>query len=185
MNRATLPAAIVLLSLACLVGCREAPASPLELTSAAFGDGGLIPIRLTCDGQNASPPLAWGSAPGGTRSFAVIMDDPDAHGWVHWVLYNLPGGRTGLPEGAAAGVTHPGGGVRGQGSAGLDYVGPCPPEQDGPHRYSLTVYALDGWMPLAEGATREQLLKAMEGHILAQGGLTGLYSRHAAGGEGM
>jgi len=185
MNRAILPTTMVLLSLACLVGCRETAASPLPLTSAAFGEGERIPIRFTCDGQNASPPLAWGPAPGGTRSFAVIMDDPDAGGWVHWVLFNLPAGRAGLPEGAAAGTAHPGGGVRGQGNAGLDYAGPCPPERDDPHRYSLRVYALDRWIPLAEGATREQLLEAMDGHILVQGELTGLYGRQLGGEEGM
>jgi Raf kinase inhibitor-like YbhB/YbcL family protein len=167
-----------------MLGCRDTPAAPLELTSAAFGDGERIPIVYTCDGQNASPPLAWGTAPGGTRSFAVVMDDLDARGWVHWVLFNLPAWRAGLPEGIAAGATQPGGGVRGQGDAGLDYVGPCPPEQDGPHRYSFRVYALDAWVTLAEGATREQLLEAMNGHILAQGELTGVYGRQAVG-QGM
>jgi len=183
MKRAAM-SAVAVIALACVAGCSRAPASPLEVSSPAFVEGGLIPVVYTCDGQNASPPLAWTKAPGGTRSFAVIMDDPDARGWVHWVLFNLPGGRTGLPEGAAIGVTHPGGGIRGRGDADLDYMGPCPPEQDGPHRYSFRVYALDAWVNLAEGATRDQLLAAMEGHILAQGELTGMYVRRPRGGEG-
>ncbi len=177
-------AAVAVIALACAAGCGRTPASPLEVSSPAFAEGGLIPVVYTCEGQNASPPLAWTKPPGGTRSFAIVMDDPDARGWVHWVLFNLPAYSEGLPEGAATGVTHPGGGTRGLGDAGLDYTGPCPPEQDGPHRYSFRVYALDAWVNLAEGATRDQLLAAMEGHILAQGELTGTYGRRPRGGEG-
>ncbi len=91
--------ALSLLSLACLAGCRVAPASPLALQSAAFADGEGIPVEHTCDGQNVSPPLAWGQPPDGTRSFTLVMDDPDARGWVHWVVFNLPAEARGLPEG--------------------------------------------------------------------------------------
>lgn len=186
MNRTgRLSAAIVaVLMLVCQPGCRGTPGSPLKVTSTAFADGERIPIVYTCDGQNFSPPLNWSEAPGGTRSLAVIMDDPDAGGWVHWIVFNLYARTKALSAGAAGGTASPGGGVRGQGSGGLDYVGPCPPPQDGPHRYSFRVYALDNWINLPEGVTREQLLDAMEGHILAQGELTGTYSRQAEGGEG-
>lgn len=177
-------ATLAVVSLACLVGCRATPASPLELSSPAFADGERIPMVYTCDGRNFSPPLVWGKAPGSARSIAVIMDDPDAGGWVHWVLFNLPGWMEELPAGIA-GVAHPGGGMRGQGDAGLDYVGPCPPEQDGPHRYSFRVYAVDAWVNLPEGATKAELLTAIEGHILAQGELTGTYDRQPGGGEGL
>jgi Raf kinase inhibitor-like YbhB/YbcL family protein len=184
MNRLALLTPSALLVVGCLAGCRETPASSLSLSSKAFLDGGQIPAVYTCDGLNVSPPLAWGSPPAGTVSVAVIVDDPDARAWAHWVLFNLPGWTRALPEGIGNGTAQPGGGTRGRGDGGLDYFGPCPPVGDAPHRYSFRVYALDAWVHLAEGATRDDLVAAMGGHILAQGELTGLYGRQAAAARG-
>ena len=184
MSRAALGAALTLATIGCLAGCRETPASSLAVSSKAFPDGGQIPVVYTCDGLNMSLPLAWGSPPAGTVSVAVIVDDPDARGFAHWVLFNVAGWKRALPEGVGTGTPQPEGGARGLGDGGLDYFGPCPPPGDPPHRYSFRVYALDAWMPLAEGATRDDLVTAMKGHVLAQGELTGLYARQGAAAQG-
>jgi len=149
-----------------------------ELTSAAFKQGEAIPRQYSCDGQDISPPLAWGDPPQGTQSFALIMDDPDAPAgvWVHWVLYNLPAGSRGLPEALPTDAQLADGSRQGKNSGGrLGYGGPCPPR--GTHRYFFKLYALDKVLDLAPGATKEQLLKAIEGHILAQTELMGKYTR--------
>lgn len=146
----------------------------LAITSTGFAQGQPIPAKYTCDGQDISPPLHWSDAPQGTQSFALIMDDPDAPAgtWVHWVLFNLPTDRHDLPEKA----TPPKGSLEGKNSWGrLGYGGPCPP--GGTHRYFFKLYALDTTLNLAGGASKEQLLKAMQGHILAQAELMGVYSR--------
>ncbi|GIV81089.1 MAG: hypothetical protein KatS3mg051_0443 [Anaerolineae bacterium] len=156
----------------------ESPAMTLELSSSAFAEGQPIPARYTCTGEDISPPLAWRGAPAGTQSFALIMDDPDAPRgtWVHWVVYNLPAGVTALPEAIRSDRDLPGGAVHGQNSwRRNDYGGPCPPS--GTHRYFFKLYALDTALNLSPGATKEALLQAMEGHILAQGQLMGTYKR--------
>jgi Raf kinase inhibitor-like YbhB/YbcL family protein len=150
----------------------------IDFVSPAFEEGGAIPARYTCDGLDVSPPLSWGSVPDGTRSLALIADDPDAPRgtFVHWVLYNLPPDTRRLPEDVPNRETLPSGaaqGVNGAGSVG--YMGPCPPS--GTHRYFFKVYALDTGLNLGAGATKEDLVSVMEGHILAEGRLVGTYRR--------
>jgi len=145
----------------------------LHITSPAFSEGGSIPAKFTCTGQNVSPALAWAGAPDGVRSYALIMDDPDAPRgtWVHWVVFNLPDDRSGLPEDVGQDV-----GVQGTNSWGrTGYGGPCPPS--GTHRYFFKLYALDTALNLKAGASKEDVLRAMEGHILAQGQLMGTYHK--------
>ena len=149
-----------------------------ELTSAAFAAGERIPRKYTCDGEDISPPLKWSNAPQDAQSFALIADDPDAPigTWVHWVLYNLPGQTVALAQAVPPDADLPDGGRHGKNSWGrLGYGGPCPP--GGTHRYFFKLYALDTVLDLAAGASKEQLLQAMQGHILAQTELMGLYSR--------
>jgi hypothetical protein len=151
---------------------------PFELTSSAFAPGEPIPRRYTCDGEDISPPLGWGEPPAGTQSFALMCDDPDAPAgtWVHWVLYDLPAGARGLPEAVPPDAELADGGRHGENSWGrLGYGGPCPPS--GTHRYFFRLYALDTALGLGAGASKEQLLQAMEGHVLAQAELMGTYTR--------
>ncbi len=157
---------------------KEWPALPFSLTSTAFGPNAPIPRLYTCDGRDASPPLQWNDPPPGTRSFALIMDDPDAPGgiWVHWVLYNLPAEARSLPEAVPPDAARPDGSRHGKNSWGKPgYGGPCPPA--GTHRYVFKLYALDVMLNLAAGANKAQLLQAMEGHVLAQAELMGTYAR--------
>ena len=154
------------------------PEMPFELTSTAFAPGEPIPQKYTCDGEDISPPLQWSDPPQGTQSFALIADDPDAPlgTWVHWVLYNLPAETRALPEAVPPQAELPDGSRHGQNSwRRLDYGGPCPPS--GTHRYFFKLYALDTVLDLKAGANKKQVLKAMEGHILAQTELMGVYSR--------
>lgn len=149
-----------------------------QLTSPAFTEGAAIPTAYTCDGQDISPPLAWGEPPAGTKSLALISDDPDAPGgmWVHWVAYNLPPAIRQLPEGVPADAQLPDGTRQGRTDFGrTGYGGPCPPS--GTHRYFFKLYALDTTLSLAPGATAKQLGAAMQGHILAQAQLMGTYRR--------
>ncbi len=149
-----------------------------ELTSTAFAAGEKIPRKYTCDGDDISPPLQWSDAPPNTQSFVLISDDPDAPvgTWVHWVLYNVPGTTTALPEAVPKQDELPDGSRHGRSSWGRSaYGGPCPP--GGTHRYFFKLYALDTLLDLAAGAGKERLLQAMQGHILAQTELMGLYSR--------
>ena len=149
----------------------------LEIKSSAFAAGESIPRKYACDGDDVSPPLSWRGAPQETRSFALIADDPDAPmgTWVHWVLYNVPSQVDSLPEGVSTGPSLPFG-QQGKNSSGqLGYGGPCPPS--GTHRYFFKVYALAEPLKMPPGASKEQLLKSMKGHILAQAELMGLYSK--------
>lgn len=150
----------------------------MQLTSSAFSQGDPIPTKYTCDGDDVSPPLAWGDPPQGTASFVLINDDPDAPvgTWVHWVLYNLPANARSMPEAVPSDAELPDGSRNGQNSwRRLGYGGPCPP--GGTHRYFFKLYALDTVLDLASGANKEEVLKAMEGHILGQAELMGVYSR--------
>ena len=150
----------------------------IQLTSTAFSDGAMIPKRFTCDGEDVSPPLSWSGLPAGTGSLALICDDPDAPvgTWDHWVLFNIPAPATGLPEDVPAKASLDDGSVHGNNSWGRPgYGGPCPP--GGTHRYFFKLYALDIELNLKPGATKSQLVKAMEGHILDQGQLMGKYRR--------
>lgn len=150
----------------------------LKLTSSAFNEGDMIPKPYTCDGQDISPPLAWTGAPAGTKSFALICDDPDAPVgvWDHWVCFNLPPGLTGLPEAVPRTEVLPSGGLHGRNSWGkIGYGGPCPPS--GVHRYFFKLYALDTELSLKAGATKKDVEKTMQGHILAEAQLMGRYKR--------
>ncbi len=155
---------------------------PLTLTSPAFSQQGEIPKRYTCEGQDVSPPLSWSNPPEGTKSFALIVDDPDAPDpraprmtWVHWVLYNLPPTASELPEGVRSEAL-PQGTREGQNDwKRKGYGGPCPPI--GRHRYFHKLYALDAVLPDLGAPTKPELEKAMEGHVLARTELVGTYEK--------
>jgi len=150
---------------------------PFTLTSSAFTHGQPIPVQYSCKGRDISPALAWSDPPANTQSFALIMDDPDAPmgTWVHWVIYNIPGSARGLPEAVPTDAKLADGSVQGTTSArSTGYHGPCPPS--GTHRYFFKLYALDVMLSLPD-ADKEKLLKAMEGHILAQAELMGTFSK--------
>ncbi|MHC4184609.1 MAG: YbhB/YbcL family Raf kinase inhibitor-like protein [Planctomycetota bacterium] len=150
----------------------------IKVTSSAFEEGALIPSRYTCDGADVSPPLQWESVPEGTNSVALISDDPDAPmgTWVHWVLFDLPPETRQLAENMPTDKTLPSGARQGTNDfRKIGYGGPCPP--DGTHRYFFKIYALDSVIDLTPGATKQELLKAMQGHILGQGQLMGKYKR--------
>jgi Raf kinase inhibitor-like YbhB/YbcL family protein len=152
------------------------------LSSTAFRDQGEIPSRYTCEGEDVSPPLSWSSPPAGTKSLALIVDDPDAPDpkaplmtWVHWVLYNLPPaagdldegvGRQALPSGAGAGTND---------WKREPYGGPCPPI--GRHRYFHKLYALDTMLTDLSAPTKAELEKAMEGHVIGRAELIGTYQK--------
>lgn len=151
---------------------------PLTLTSPAFAPGGRIPARYTCDGRDESPPLAWTDVPTGTRTLALIMDDPDAPvgTWVHWVIFNIPASTTGLPAAIPPQPRLKDGSVQGVNSwRRVGFGGPCPPR--GQHRYFFKLYALDASLSLDASATKADALKAMDGHIQAQTELMGVYRR--------
>lgn len=150
----------------------------MNIESNAFAYNGKIPAKYTCDGENVNPPLAWSSAPENTKSLVLIMDDPDVPKyiredglWVHWTLWNIaPEIRTieenSVPQGAVEGMTT-------FGKPG--YGGPCPPDRE--HRYFFKLYALDTMLSLPSFATKNELEKAMQNHILAQAELVGVYER--------
>ena len=154
--------------------------SSMSLHSNEFAPHGEIPTAHTCEGNDRSPSLSWSGVPANAKSLALIVDDPDAPDpkapkltWVHWVLANLPPTATGLPEGAQ---TLPAGTREGLNDwKRTGYGGPCPPI--GRHRYFFKLYALDTRLELAAGATKDQLLAAMKGHILGEGQLMGTYGR--------
>jgi Raf kinase inhibitor-like YbhB/YbcL family protein len=151
----------------------------LTLTTTAFTPGGDIPARFTCDGDDVSPALRWEGVPEGTRSFALVMDDPDAPRgtWQHWLLYHLPPATRDLPEDMPADESLPSGARQGRNDFGKPgYGGPCPPA--GPaHRYYFRLYALDVVPDVKAGATRSALDRAIRGHILAEAELMGRYRR--------
>jgi len=152
----------------------------LNLTSPAFDAGQAIPSVHTCDGEDVSPPLSWSDVPPQAKSLALIVDDPDApdpakpqRTWVHWVLYNIPPDAQGLPQGAAASKL-PAGTRQGHNDwKRAGYGGPCPPV--GQHRYFHKLYALDTVLPDLGQGTKADVEKAMQGHVLAQAELVGVY----------
>ena len=170
-----------------LSACASATAEPtpeadmtFQLTSEAFTNGQSIPAKYACVGRNISPALVWTDAPVDTQSFALIMDDPDAPfgTWVHWVLYNINPDQRELQEDLPITGKNidPEAIYVGKNSAGnIGYDGPCPPS--GTHRYYFKLYALDTLISLLPGASKEQLLKEMDGHILAQTELMGTFSK--------
>ena len=151
----------------------------IKLTSSAFAEGELIPAKFTCSGENVSPPLAWTNVPPEAKSLALVVDDPDAPRgtWVHWVAYNLPPTTKELTEGIPAQESIASGGQQGKNDFGkLGYGGPCPPP-GATHRYYFKLYALNTELTLPAGATKQDLLKAMYGHIIDQGQLLGRFKR--------
>lgn len=158
---------------------KEEKTMELQVSSSAFQPGEMIPVKHTCDGPDLSPPLQWTAPPGGTKSLALICDDPDAPvgTWVHWVLYGLSPETTSLPEAVPKDKIVLGGARQGMNDfRRIGYGGPCPPP-GAPHRYFFKLYALDSSLDLEPGLTKQQLLDAMKGHILAQGQLMGKYKR--------
>jgi Raf kinase inhibitor-like YbhB/YbcL family protein len=145
----------------------------LTLTSDAFANGQSIPAKYSCTGKNISPALAWSEPPAGTQSFALIVDDPDAPmgTWVHWVLFNIPADARSLQENMDTSAMS----IGKNSSGNMRYDGPCPPS--GTHRYFFKLYTLDSTLSLSPGATKEQVLNATKGHILAQGELMGTFSK--------
>jgi Raf kinase inhibitor-like YbhB/YbcL family protein len=155
------------------------PTMSIEVTSTAFQQGMTIPTKYTGDGTDKSPQLRWSEPPSGTKSIALICDDPDAPRgtWVHWVLFNLPTQSRELEEGTPTTATLASGAKQGKNDFGnIGYGGPAPPKGNA-HRYFFKLYALDASVDLPSGATKAQLEKAMKGHILAQGQLIGTYKR--------
>jgi Raf kinase inhibitor-like YbhB/YbcL family protein len=150
-----------------------------ELQSPAFRPGGDIPAKYTCDGADVSPPLSWSDPPGGTKGFALIVDDPDAPAgtWVHWVLYAMPATLREIPEGVPARDAVPGTGTQGVNDfRRTGYGGPCPPR--GPaHRYFFKLYAVDTEVTLAARRTKADVLKAIDGHVLQRAEVMGRYKR--------
>jgi Raf kinase inhibitor-like YbhB/YbcL family protein len=143
----------------------------MQLKSDAFGDGEAIPSDYTCDGADTSPPLSWGDAPEGTAAYALIVDDPDARGFIHWVLADIPGDQTGLPEGEGDSIGIPGRNDFGR----TGWGGPCPPR--GEHRYTFTLHALSAPLQLAGTVDADAVRSALEGKVLDEATLTGVYRR--------
>ena len=149
----------------------------MELTSPEFNEGGMIPDKFGCKGEEVSPTLNWTEPPAGTQSFALIMDDPNAPmgTWVHWVLYNIPADTRSLPENVPGDPTLADGSMQGENSwPRTGYGGPCPPVRT--HNYFFKLYALDIMFTADPGLTKAELLNLMEGHILEEIHLTGRYS---------
>jgi len=165
-----------------LAGCVQAPETGtatnraaeedgMQLRSDAFGEGEAIPSVYTCDGQDRSPPLAWDGAPDGTAALALIVDDPDARGFVHWVLADIPGDHTSLAAGEGDSM-----GVPGRNDFGrIGWGGPCPPS--GEHRYVFTLYALSEPLGLSGTIDSGSVRGALGNRVLAQATLTGVYRR--------
>jgi Raf kinase inhibitor-like YbhB/YbcL family protein len=181
MRRALLALPALGLALAACGGGDRAegppPAAPdrIELTSPAFEDGGRIPVKYSCDGDEVSPPLAWSGVPGGARELALLVEDPDAPGgtFAHWVLFKLRPGRDGIAEGEV-----PAGARQAENSKGdAGYAGPCPPKGDDPHHYEFTLYALSSPIDLPDGAPAGDVRAAVSDGALARGRLVGRFGR--------
>ena len=149
----------------------------MMLNSTGFSEGERLPDEFTCAGANVSPPLAWEGAPAEAQAYALIMDDPDTPRGTfdHWVMYDIPVDTDGIGQAQAADEIGATPGANGTG--GPTYLGACPPPGDGDHRYIFRIYALDAALGLPPGADKQTVLDAMEGHILGQGQLIGMYSR--------
>ena len=153
----------------------KSPGGQMKITSNDFENGKLIPSKYTCDGSDISPSISWDGTPANTKSFVLIVDDPDApHGtWDHWILFNIPSSVHQLPENIS---TLPEGTREGKNSWDkTGYGGPCPPS--GVHRYFFKLYALDNVLTLKNGATKTEIMDAMKNHVIAESNLLGKYER--------
>ncbi len=165
-------------TLAQTIESEEGVVQSFQLFSPAFEDKTKIPARYTCSAEDISPELQWRDVPDRVQSFALIMDDPDAPAgtWVHWIVYNISGESTGLPEGFGKDGELADGAIHGKNSGGKTYYnGPCPPS--GTHRYFFKLYALDDTLSLPAGVTKPEILKAIQGHMVGMAELMGTYSR--------
>lgn len=148
----------------------------MEIKSNVFGHNQPIPSKYTCDGEDTNPQLSISGVPEGAKSLVIIMDDPDAIKpagkiWDHWIVFNIPANIREIPEGQEPE------GVHGLGTSGnYDYHGPCPPDTE--HRYFFKLYALDIMLDLVEGVSKQEVIKTMDGHIIDQAELVGLYNRN-------
>lgn len=156
-----------------------AEVAQLEVVSPAFADGAEIPVKFSCDGNESPIPLSWTGATGETLSYVLIFDDPDAPGdepFLHWLMYDIPANMSGF-ESVSKDGRLPNGAAQGENSRGeIGYAGPCPPGGQ-THTYVITMYALDTVLGLEPGASRDDVVAAMEGHVLATGELTGTFGR--------
>ncbi len=151
----------------------------LNLTSSVFENGGYIPDRYTCDGKNYSPPLTWNQVPKGTKSFVLIVDDPDAPvgTWVHWIVYSVPSDLKGLEENIDKEKLNSSGAKAGKNDFGrIGYGGPCPPSGQ-THKYLFKLYALDQDITIEEGATKSEIINQIQGRIISETKLIGFYQR--------
>jgi Raf kinase inhibitor-like YbhB/YbcL family protein len=160
-------------------GSKDGPeVSHMTISSTAFQDSNSIPVEYTCKGQDVSPTLRFDGVPASARSLALIVEDPDAPAglWVHWVVYNIPPARGGFERAVSRTERLSDGTIQGVGSNGrIGYAGPCPPS--GTHRYFFRLYALDSSLTLRPGASRDQLLSTMKGHVIGQATLMGTVSK--------
>jgi hypothetical protein len=150
----------------------------IHITSPVFEDGGIIPKKYTCDDLDMSPPIEWSNVPEGTKTISIVCDDPDApmKTWVHWVIFNIPGDVTRLPENVPPEKELENGAKQGMNDFyKVGYGGPCPPS--GMHRYFFKIYALDITLDLPSGVSKSHLMIAMEGHVLSESHLMGTYTR--------
>jgi Raf kinase inhibitor-like YbhB/YbcL family protein len=151
----------------------------LAISSSAFSNGGSIPKKHTCDGPDLSPQLVWSEPAAATKSFALLVDDPDAPvgNWNHWTAWNLPATSRGLPEGVSKDARLADGSEQGRNDFGrTGYNGPCPPPGK-PHRYYFKLFALDTNLDLKAGSRKKELEAAMKGHVLTQAEWMGTYGR--------
>jgi Raf kinase inhibitor-like YbhB/YbcL family protein len=160
------------------ISTKSQPEDSLLVTSSSFSDGGSITQLYTCDGAGISPNLRWANAPGATKSFALVMHDPDAPvDFTHWLAYNIPASTHELAEGASAAGAMPKGSSEGINNFGrIGYGGPCPPAGSA-HHYIFQLYALDSRLDLPAGIARSRLESAMKAHIIARGQIVGIYGR--------
>lgn len=145
----------------------------MQIASHAFVNNGKIPNKYTCDGEDVNPPLEFFDVPEEAQSLALIVEDPDSPGktWMHWIIFNIKGSTTGIPE-----DTVPNGAIEAVTDFGnTGYGGPCP--TTGTHRYRFKLYALNTFLDLSEDTTRDELIAAMDGHVIDEAELTGLYTR--------
>ncbi len=160
-------------------GNKEAEMFELKISSSSFKDGGVVPSKYTCEGEDISPQIGWGELPEGVKSLAFVCDDSDAPGgdFVHWVIFNIPTEIDSLPEGIVAKDTLKFGAIQGMTDFGsVGYGGPCPP-RGSVHHYHFKLYGLDKMLEADENATKDELLGKMEGHIVAKGEIVGLFKR--------